>query len=73
MGKKWFRRLFRRRVFVALMILLQLGAVIYSVWGASEYSSTVGQALKGISVLVVLYLMMKREKAAYKLTWMLLI
>lgn len=73
MGKKWFRRLFRRRVFVTLMILLQLGAVIYSVWGASEYSSDVGQALKGISLLVVLYLMMKREKAAYKLTWMLLI
>lgn len=73
MKKKWLRRLFRRRVFVGLLILLQLAVILYTVWGVSAYSAPLAILLRVVSGFVVLYILMKREKAAYKLTWVMLI
>jgi cardiolipin synthase len=67
--KKWVRVVFRRRVFV---ILLLLGQILFLVSLAVSYSFAfrfVSLILNGLSVLVSLYIINKQEKSAYKLTW----
>lgn len=71
--KQWFRRLFRRRVFVVLMLLLQalfLAGLIF--FGGQTYR-WISRLLNLISIGAVLYIVSKKAKGAYKLTWIMLI
>ncbi|GHV75788.1 cardiolipin synthase [Spirochaetia bacterium] len=71
--KKWFRVVFRRRVFVMATLLIQIGVILFLLASTSMYSRYVGWALNVVSVLVCIYIVNKKEKSAYKLTWIFLI
>ncbi|MDR0689107.1 MAG: cardiolipin synthase [Spirochaetaceae bacterium] len=73
MQKKWVRVVFRRRVFVILILLVQIFFWIYLVAGTTRISRYVDWALTILSILVCLYITGKREKPAYKLTWIFII
>ena len=68
--KKWMRRLFRRRLFVALLLALQLGVFLYLLFSASEASGLLEFALTVVSILVALGVVGSRVKPAFKLTWL---
>lgn len=73
MKKKWLRQLFRRRVFVILLLLLQLCMVIYTLLSGSLASHLISEGLTVLSVLVCLYIISRRGTGAYKLTWIFMI
>ena len=70
---KWFRQLFRRRVLIILMLLLQIGFLAYLVISGSRFSQGLGRLFTIISLFAALYIISKRDKGAYKLTWVFLI
>ncbi len=70
---KWFRQLFRRRVLIILMLLLQIGFLAYLVISGSRFSQGFGRLFTIISLFAALYIISKRDKGAYKLTWVFLI
>ncbi len=71
--RRWVRVLFRRRVFVSALVILQIALIILFIAASSIASQIVGISLTGISVFVCLYIVGKREKPAYKLIWIFLI
>lgn len=73
MQNKWFRSLFRQRVLVALLILLQLGFLLHVFVSGSHVSQIFGRIMTLVSVFVALSIIRKREKGGYKLTWVFLI
>lgn len=72
-GQKWFRQIFRRRVFVILLLLLQLCVLVYFILSGSFLSRRFSNLLTLISLFVALYVVSKKEKGAFKLTWVFLI
>ena len=68
--KKWMRRLFGRRLFVALLLLLQLAIFLYLLFSASEASEVFGFVLTVVSIFVALGVVGSRVKPAFKLTWL---
>ncbi len=73
MNQKWFRSLFRRRVLIALLIAVQCGFLFYLIATGSRLSAALDQFLRLISILVILYIISKRDKGACKTAWILLI
>ncbi|MDR1618248.1 MAG: cardiolipin synthase [Treponema sp.] len=73
MQKKWLRVVFRRRVFVILILLIQTGFLLFLIAGSSMYFHYLSWTLNVISIMVAVYVLNKKEKAAYKLTWIFLI
>lgn len=73
MQKKWVRALLRRRVMVALLILMQLSLWIYLIILGGRRSSLISGLCSLISILVAVSIINKKEKPAYKLTWIFLI
>jgi cardiolipin synthase len=73
MKKKWIRIVFRQRVFVITILLIQIGFLLSVIAGSSRAFWYVGWVLSSISILVCLYILNKKEKSAYKLTWIFLI
>ena len=73
MQQKWLRVVFRRRIFVIALLLFQIFLIIFLAVGTSKVSVYMGLALNGISIGVCLYVLNKKEKPAYKLTWIFLI
>jgi len=73
MGQKWFRKLLRRRFFIILLLLLQLLFVIYSIASSSVASDIISRVLTLISFLVCVYIVSKKDKGSYKLTWVFMI
>ncbi len=73
MKRKWFHTLFRRRMVVALIILLQLGVFVLLLYSGSVYSKALSVFFNLISLIVSLYIIVKREIGAYKLAWVFLI
>lgn len=71
--KGWFRQLLRRRLFIVLILALQLFTIIYYILDRSAVSDVISNLLKIISLLVVLNIISKRTKEAYKLTWVFII
>ncbi len=71
--KDWFQVLFRRRIMVALMILLQIGFMYFLIWGGSNLSKVINGLLNIISLLVVLHIIKNKSKNAYKIVWIVLI
>ncbi len=71
--KGWFRKLLRRRLFIVLLLALQLFAILYFLHDGSIVSDSIHNALNLLSLLVALHIISKRSKEAYKLTWVFLI
>ena len=69
---KWLRKLFRRRMLIAFLIVLQAVFIIYLVASRSMLSQRLSRLLQIISILVVLYIVSKRDKGAYKTLWVFL-
>lgn len=68
-SQKWFRALFHRRMLIALMILLQAAFLVYLILDGSRISSMLSVLLRIVSLVVALYIISKRNKGAFKLTW----
>ena len=73
MKKRWFRSLFRRRVLVILLLLIQMAFWAYVIVGGSHISKLLSTGLNLLSLLAVLYIVSKKDKGAYKTTWVFLI
>lgn len=73
MNRRWFRTLFRRRVLVILMLLIQAVFLIYLITSTSRVSQIFSNVLTLVSLLAVLYIVSKKDKGAYKTTWVFLI
>lgn len=71
--QKWFRSLFRRRVLIILLLVLQILTLVYIIASSTEASRTVRTIMTIISGLVSLHVIARRDKGAYKLTWVFLI
>jgi cardiolipin synthase len=72
-SKKWVRVVFRRRVLVIAILLAQILFLMFLIAGSSRYFHYLSWTLNVISILVSLYILNKKEKSAYKLTWIFLI
>lgn len=70
---RWFRQLFRRRVLIIFILLIQVFFLIYFVFSSSQFSQRFSQLLTIMSFFVALYIVSKKDKGAYKLTWIFLI
>jgi len=73
MEKKWLRVVFRRRVFIITLILVQLAFILVLIAGTNLTFRYVDLVLQGFSLVVCFYILNKKEKSAYKLTWIFLI
>lgn len=71
-SQKWFRSLFRRRVQITLLLFFQLVFILYIVIGGSRISDIISAGLTALSFIAVLLVVRKREKGAYKLSWVIL-
>ena len=66
---KWFRELLKKRLFFCLLILAQMGFLVYFIFARSVTSAVLDLALRVTSVVVALHIISRRDKEAYKLTW----
>ena len=66
---KWFRDLLRRRIFFCFLILVQLAVLLFYIFSRSRASVIIGGALQLVSILVAIHIISRRDKEAYKLTW----
>ena len=73
MTKQWVRVVLRRRVIVITILLLQIAMLLFLIAGSSILFRYAGWSLSALSVIVSLYILNKKEKPAYKLTWIFLI
>ncbi len=68
-NKKWLAGLIVQRLVVILLILLQLAFLIYFISSGSRNYQWISITLTVISLLIVLCIIAKNEKGAYKFTW----
>ena len=73
MEQKWLRVVFRRRVFIISLIIVQLAFILFIIAGTHRAFNYVNFVLQGFSIIVCFYILNKKEKSAYKLTWIFLI
>lgn len=73
MKQKWLKKLFRRRIFVILLIALQIAVILYLVVSGTRTSVYVSMGLNVLSLLAALHAINWKGKAAYKLIWVFLI
>lgn len=73
MNKRWFRILFRRRAIVILLLIFQAAFLIHLVCSGSQSSQFISRGLTVLSFLTSLYIVSKKDKGAYKTTWIFLI
>ncbi len=73
MNQRWFRALFRRRVIVILLLVLQVVFWVHLVSSVSQISWLLSKGLTILSFLTALYIVSKKDKGAYKTTWLFLI
>ncbi len=67
--QKWYQKLLRRRLFFCLLILFQLLAFLYFIISRSLTSNILSVSLQLTSIVVALHIISRRDKEAYKLTW----
>lgn len=70
---KWMKRLFRQRILIILILLVQLAFVVWSIFSNSEKWEIVSVALTWVSFFVALYVVNSRDKGAYKTSLVFLI
>lgn len=73
MFSKAIRIIFSQRVLVTILLLLQLGLLLFLVTTSIQYSDIIRAILSLLSILVVFYIFNKKDKPAYKLSWVFLI
>lgn len=73
MKKRWFGLLLLRRFLFVLILLIQLVFIIYSLASRSVTSTIARSVLSVLSLVVCLYIISKKDKGAFKLTWVFLI
>ncbi|MDR2258932.1 MAG: PLDc N-terminal domain-containing protein, partial [Treponema sp.] len=73
MKKKWVRVVFRRRVFVIFTLLFQICFLLFLIASSSMSFHYISWTLNVLSIIVSVHVLNKKEKAAYKLTWIFLI
>lgn len=73
MSKKWIRSILRSRFYVALLLVAQILFVIYAMLSGSRLSANLRDLMMLISIVVSVYIISKKDKGAYKLTWVFLI
>ncbi|MDR1787787.1 MAG: cardiolipin synthase [Treponema sp.] len=71
--KRWMWLIFRRRLFVCFILLVQIAVIIILPTSSIRTFKYVHTGLTGVSIIVCLYILNKKEKPAYKLTWIFLI
>ena len=71
--KKWFRALLRHRLFIVLLLFLQIALLALFLLDRSLTSEFVGYALTISSIIIALYIIANQDRPAYKLTWVFLI
>jgi cardiolipin synthase len=71
--KKWVRAVFRRRIFVIGILLLQIAFILTLIAGSSLAFHYINWIFNVLSIAVCIYILNKKEKSAYKLTWIFLI
>ncbi|MDR1351825.1 MAG: cardiolipin synthase [Treponema sp.] len=71
--KQWTRVVFRRRLMVIALLIAQVVFLMILIAGSSWNFRYINWILNVISVVVCLYILNKKEKSAYKLTWIFLI
>lgn len=73
MRNKWFRSLLRSRFFIILLLLLQMAFIIYVLKSSSQISTMISSVMTFISFCASVYIISKKDKGAYKLTWVFMI
>lgn len=73
MNRKWYRVVLRRRMVVALLIIAQLAFIVFSVFAWINYYTVIRTVLTVVSLVVSLCILTRREKKAYKMTWIFVI
>ncbi len=73
MKKVWLRALLRRRIAVILLLLLQIGFFLTMVISGSKSFAFINILLQLLSILVVVYIISKKDKGGYKLAWVILV
>ena len=73
MRNKWFRAIFRQRVLVILLILLQVLLLVHLIADSGRASRIFSNVMTAISLIAALSIVAKKNKGAYKLTWVFLI
>lgn len=69
MQKKWVRMLFRRRVAVIFMLVLQAALMVYMVYSSSRTYKGLYYFLYVMSLVVVLYVISTGSRSSSKLLW----
>jgi cardiolipin synthase len=72
-GIPWVRAVFRRRLFVIILLIVQVLFAGVLIGSSSIQYRSLSWGLIPISFVVSLYILNKKEKPAYKLTWIILI
>ncbi len=67
------RALLRRRLFIIFLIVIQLLVILYTMINTSRISTLISAFMIVMSVLVTLYILSKKDKGGYKLTWVIMI
>lgn len=62
-----------RRIVIIVLLILQLLLIVYTLLSRSMVSTAVSSGLGLFSIFVCLYIISRRDKDAYKLTWVFLI
>ncbi|MDR1839242.1 MAG: cardiolipin synthase [Treponema sp.] len=68
--KKWLKLVLRRRALIILTLLFQIFITIFLIAGTGRNIRFSYWILNFLSVIVCIYIINKREKAGYKLTWL---
>ena len=73
MNQRWFRALFRRRVLIIILLLIQAAFIAYLVLTGSQVFKWINTILRIVSFLAALYVVSRKDKGAYKTAWIFLI
>lgn len=68
---KWMIHIFRRRVLLALLILIQFGIFAVLINQSIAYSIVLKTLFTFLSIAIALHVVWKKGKEAYKITWIL--
>lgn len=71
--KPWVRKLFRQRVFIAVLLILQIVLLVRLVISRTRTSQIFGLLMTVISFLVVIHIASQPKQTSYKVTWIFLI
>ncbi len=69
MKPKWFNTLIRKRLFIVLLLIIEFLFIFSILVNGSLVSAIIAEAMTVVSITVSLYIISKKDKGAYKLTW----